>query len=54
MKKYLKFIKLHGVVEGMFVHNNHVLCNSNSKIDFFPNLTYSVHGHIAVVKGLRI
>jgi hypothetical protein len=29
------FKKLHGVIEGMLVHHNHVPYRSNSKIEFF-------------------
>jgi len=49
-----KLQKLHGVIEGMLVHYNHVLHRSNSTIEFSPNLTYSTPNCIIVVKGLRI
>jgi hypothetical protein len=49
-----KLQKLHGIIDGMLVHNNHVLCRLNSKIEFFPNLLYLAPAHIIVAKGLCI
>jgi len=36
-----KLQKLHGVIEGMLVHYNHVLHRSNLSNELSPNLTYS-------------
>ena len=53
-KNIRKLHKLHGDIESMLAHHNHVLYRSNLKIEFLPNLTYSAPGSIIVTKGLRI
>jgi len=49
-----KLQKLHGVIEGMLVHHNHMLHRSNSTIECSPNLTYSTPNPIIVVKRICI
>ena len=53
-KNIKKLHKLHGDIKSMLAHHNHMLYRSNLKIEFLPNLTYSTHGSIIVMKGLYI